>query len=595
MIILRHPAEETRSDFAVKAMLEALGVASLKELDPDEWNQYIRSMDGFSSDEYGDSILIAPFYYLDLFSSWDRDAGSRGLRLPETIKSVFFHSMESPRNCEQILQHLLSDQTAKLVPVNSRSADFVFSSKEKDFCGPLAGLTIRSEDKTPCWELVSQSKPSDTVCQLIREDSASVLIRIKQKDLNIFMLFTSHLADPDQSVETNLDIRTCLLSIAAPMMVLKYLSRGNGWNARNNFANLIIDDLPLALRYGYIDFRRVCDLAAKHNAAITLAYIPFNYRRGTDETVRFFRGVSDHIAICIHGCNHTKSEFGDTDTGRISALALLASKRMKSFSERTGIPHTKIMVFPQGIFSSQALGVLNQHDFIAAVNTELKVTNEKKSVTIKDMLQPAITCYGGLPLFLRRKISDGIGNFAFDQLLGKPLLFVTHHDDFSSDMSKVRRLFDGINSLPNPPEWRPLEDIVARTALLRTVDKNITELKVYSRIADLNNILGVPSKNYLRVIRDESYPEMIKQVFVGQQETEWYRKEGFIIVDLGKDSETSRLTVLYHQDEFPELPSISLKYLIAPWFRRRLCEFRDNYVSKSPALRKMVRFVRKSL
>ena len=174
-------------------------------------------------------------------------------------------------------------------------------------------------------------------------------------------------------------------------------------------------------------------------------------------------------------------------------------------------------------------------------------------------------------------------------------MFVTHHDDFSSDMSKVRRLFDEINSLPNPPEWRPLEDIVARTVLSRTVGKNITELKVYSRIADLKNILGVPSENYLRVIRDESYPEMIKQVFVGQRETEWCSKEGIIIVDLGKQSEISRLTVLYHQDEFPELSSLPLKYLIAVWCRRRLCEFRDNYVSKSPALRKMVRFVRKSL
>ena len=422
-----------------------------------------------------------------------------------------------------------------------------------------------------------------------------MLVRIKQKDLDIFMLFTSHLANMDKSLETNLDIRTGLLSLAAPMVVLKYLSRGIGWNTRNNYANLIIDDPPLALRYGHIDFRRVCDLTAKYNAAITLAYIPVNYRRGNDETVRFFRGVSDRFAICIHGCNHTKSEFGGTYSGRISALALLAANRMKSFSERTGIPHTKIMVFPQGIFSSQALGVLKRYDFIAAVNTELKDTTEEKRVTIKDVLQPAITCYGSLPLFLRRKISDGIGNFAFDLLLGKPCLFVTHHDDVSSDMLNVRRLFDEINSLPNTPEWMPLEDLVARTGLLRTVGKNITELKVYSRIADLKNILDVPSENYLTVIRDESYPEMIKRVFVGQQETEWRSKEGIIIVDVGKHSESSRLTVFYHQDEFPELPFLPLRYRIATWCRRRLCEFRDNYISKSSALQNMVRFVRKSL
>ena len=341
-------------------------------------------------------------------------------------------------------------------------------------------------------------------------------------------------------------------------MVLKYLSRGIGWNARKNYANLIIDDPPLALRYGHIDFRRVCELTAQYNAAITLAYIPFNYRRGNDESIKFFRGVSNRLAICIHGCNHTKSEFGDTDSDRISTLSLLASNRMKSFTERTGIPHTKIMVFPQGFFSSQALDILKRYDFIAAVNTELKDTSEKKRVTIKDMLQPAITCYGSLPLFLRRKISDGIGNFAFDLLLGKPCLFVTHHDDFSSDMSNIRRLFDEINSLRDPPEWRPLEDLVARTGLSRTVGKNTTELKVYSRIADLKNFLGVPSENYLSVIRDESYPEMIKRVFVGQRETEWCSKDDIIIVDLGKHYESARLSVVYNQDEFLELPSMKI-------------------------------------
>jgi len=541
MIILRRSAAETRSEIAIRVMLETLGVASLKPLDPGALNLNTSTpIYGFSTEEQG-------------------------------------------------------DPTARLVPVDSRPADFTFSSKEKDFCGPLTGLTVRSEEDMDCWRLVSQSKPSDIVRPLITVDSASVLVCIKQKDVNLFMLFTSRLADPDQIVETNLDIRTCLLSLAAPMVVLKHLTRGVGWSASNAYANLMIDDPPLALQYGHIDFQKLNDLAATYKAAITLAYIPFNYRRGNDETAKFFRGAAGRFAICIHGCDHTKSEFGTTDRARISTLARMASRRMASFSERTGIPHTKIMVFPQGIFSSQALDALKQHDFNAAVNTELKDTSGEKRVTIKDMLQPAITCHGSLPLFLRRKISDGIANFAFDLFLDKPCLIVTHHDDFSSDMAKVRQLLEEINRLPNPPEWKPLEDIVARTALSRTVGKNITELKVYSRIANLENIPCVPSENDLRVIKNEIYPEMIKRVLVGQRETEWRREEGSIIVDVGKPSARSRLTVLYHQDEFPEIPALPIKYRIATWCRRRLCEFRDNYVSKSPALQNMVRFAKKFL
>jgi hypothetical protein len=589
MGILIHSTTPTSSSISAKAMLATLGVEALLESGTEG------PLGSSLTDESSAWTLIAPFSCLETISYVDPVSGSCVLRLPETIKTVFFHSLESPQTCEEIIRHLLCDPTARLVQVNSQPADFIFSSNEKDICGPLTGLTIRTDEEMACWGVVSQMKPSDKVHPLIELDSASVLLLLKEKDLDVFMLFTSHLANPDQPLETNLDIHTCLLTLAAPMMVLKYLSRGFGWSARNNYANLIIDDPPLTTQYGYIDFREVYELAAKRGIAVTLAYIPFNYRRGSDEIIRFFRKASDRIAICIHGCNHTRSEFGDTDSGRISALAFLASDRMISFSERTGIPHTKIMVFPQGVFSSQALGVLKRHNFTAAVNTELKDTTGENRVTIKDMLQPAITCYDGFPLFLRRKISDGIGNFAFDLLLDKPCLIVAHHDDFFSDMSPVWQLVDAINRLPNPPEWRPLEDIMARTALSRTLGNNLIELKIYSRTADLKNIIDVPTENYLRVIKDEGQPETINRVLVGQRETEWHIEEGRIIVDVGKHSEGSMLMVLYRQDEYLELPSPQLKSHIGIWCRRRLCEFRDNYVSKSPALQNMVQFVRNLL
>jgi hypothetical protein len=97
------------------------------------------------------------------------------------------------------------------------------------------------------------------------------------------------------------------------------------------------------------------------------------------------------------------------------------------------------------------------------------------------------------------------------------------------------------------------------------------------------------------VIRNEIYPERIKHVLLEERETEWRHDEGSIIVDVGKPPACSKLTVLYHREELPEIPSLSFNYRIATWCRRRLSEFRDNYVSKSPALQNMVRFVKKFL
>ena len=85
MIIVRRSGTRATNDIAAKSMLETLGVLSLKELEPDEFNRNTSTpMDGLSSQEYGHSTLIAPFSYLDLNSSCDRDPGSRGLGLPET-------------------------------------------------------------------------------------------------------------------------------------------------------------------------------------------------------------------------------------------------------------------------------------------------------------------------------------------------------------------------------------------------------------------------------------------------------------------------------------------------------------------------------
>jgi len=585
-----------RSTIAAKVILEKLGVQSIREMSVEEFKeQSSQPLGNLFSSEFGASTLIAPFSCLEFISSFDAASNSRELRLPKTIKRVFLHSMESSQNCEQLLRNLLGDSKARLIPMNSRNVDFTYSREETNICGPLTGLTIRSNEEIACWGFVLQSGSTDKVHPLIESNSESVLIRLRAKDLDLFMLFTSHLGDPNTPVEVNLDIRACLFSYAAPVMVLKYLSRGIGWTARNNYANLIIDDVPLSLRYGCIDFRKICDQAAKRHVSMTLAYIPLNYRRGSDECIRFFKKRSDAISFCIHGCNHTGSEFGGTDAGRISTLASLASYRMKLFSERTGLPHTKIMVFPQGIFSAQAFGVLKTHNFNAAINTELRNVAGENCVAFKDMLEPAITSYHSFPLFLRRKVSDGLGNVAFDLLLDKPCLIVTHHDDFCSDAGEVWQLIDAINALPNPPEWRSIEDLVARTVISRNVGTNLIELKVYSGNVDLVNLINVHGGSYLHVVKSENHPETISNILVGQREAEWHIEEGRIIVMVGKHLEGSRLSVHYRQDQLLDPQRLRLSEMIVAYCRGRLCELRDNLAAKAPAMHMAMRFVKKFL
>jgi hypothetical protein len=50
------------------------------------------------------------------------------------------------------------------------------------------------------------------------------------------------------------------------------------------------------------------------------------------------------------------------------------------------------------------------------------------ALTIADLWAPAVMRYSSFPIFTRRYPWEGIENFAFDILLGKPALIVIHHD-----------------------------------------------------------------------------------------------------------------------------------------------------------------------
>jgi hypothetical protein len=593
-IIVRLNAADNTS-VAVKMMLSSLGIdisreSNVRILDLRD----LASIESCSLDDAGPSTLVAPFSCLGAFLGPAASSGSPLLRLSRSVKKVFFHTLDSPHECEPFLKYVFGDPTAHLVQIVCRPANLVISGEEREICGPLAGLTVRSTEEIAFFGLAAKTNTPRKMRSIIESDSSGVLVRLVQNDLDIFMLFASRLVDLNQSVDANLDIRTCLLALAAPLMMLKHFSGSLAWNTARSYANIIIDDPPLSLRYGDIDFRRVYGLVAKHEALATLAYIPYNYRRGNKKAVAFFRKTSDRFGFCIHGCNHTKSEFGGSDAGCLGALSLLASERMRSFSERTGIPHTRIMVFPQGVFSSHALAVLKRQNFDAAVNTELRdASSEQVRVTVGDLLQPAVTCHDGFPLFLRRKISDGIENCAFDLLLGKPCLIVTHHSDFSSETSPVWQLVDSIHSLPNPPEWRPLEDLVARTGLLRVLSDNEIELKIFSRIADLDIALVSAWSDRLRVVKDEPHPETISRISIGERECEWHARDHQIFVHIGVRSQGTRLTVLYRQGDIVQPMRMHVRDRLGALSRRYLSEFRDNYLSKSSAFREMVRLARK--
>src|SRR5262249_2997037 len=151
--------------------------------------------------------------------------------------------------------------------------------------------------------------------------------------------------------------------------------------------------------------------------------------------------------VSIHGSDHIGAEFAAPSVSASLPMIAQSLDRMKSFTAQTGVRHDKVMVFPQGKFSANAMEALRQSDFLATVNTELLDNRARRGVPARELLKPAITFYAGFPLFLRRKATEPIANFALDLLLGKPCLVVTHHDDFRRGMQPFASLVASLNGL----------------------------------------------------------------------------------------------------------------------------------------------------
>jgi len=226
-------------------------------------------------------------------------------------------------------------------------------------------------------------------------------------------------------------------------------------------ACLIIDDPLLKPTYGCLNYEALLAQMQKHRFFTQIAFIPYNWRRGDARTVQLFSENKEYLGLCVHGCNHTKNEFGAGTYETLSELASTALWRMEKHKELTGLDYDPVMVFPQGRFSSLALRVLKEQGYIAAFNSTLQPTDGQQPPAC-EFEMPASTALNDFPVFLRRYPNDRDG-FLRDINFGRPILIVEHHKAFLHGYQTITELVDWINSFGNV-RWTSLGEIAGRFA-----------------------------------------------------------------------------------------------------------------------------------
>ena len=320
----------------------------------------------------------------------------------------------------------------------------------------------------------------------------------------------------------------------------------------------------------------------------SIAFIPWNYRRTNKNVAVLFQEHGDKFSLSVHGCDHTGAEFGSSDETLLRYKAVKVFERMTIHQQLSGLPFDKVMVFPQGLFSTFAMKALKSCGYLAAVNsTPYPVDIEDDGLTLGELLDVAVTRFSNLPLFVRRYPKNP-AELAFDLFLGKPALIVEHHGFFRNGYGVLTDFVDKMNSLEKRLEWSGLAEICSRASLKRVDENGDVHVKFYADLFRLQNDTDRP-QNYL-LFRRVLSEEPLSGVTINGLHVEFEKETDALKIPLSLNArQVAEIRV--ERGKFDETPMSYRQGRIhngKVFVRRLLSEFRDNYVDKSPLLNGVV-------
>ena len=496
--------------------------------------------------------------------------------------SFFFYATEDTAESGRSLRLLTGYKGDTLQTSGQKSVTANVSTRWAALTGPMHGLRVTVKGRA-C-DRIAKVKAGSSVSNIIEADQGALFLCCQSRDHRAFVSCSSEIPDLDESLDgKGYDVTRQFLSAVPLLMYLKWAFRDVCWQANEAGACLIFDDPLLKKRYGFCDFRLLDAQMKNHSFTTSIAMIPWNTRRTSAEMASLIRASEGRLSLSVHGCDHTLREFGTDNVSELSAKVESANRRMKQHRETTGISHDPIMIFPQGIFSRESLRVLQEHGFVAAVNTEPLPFAARDALTIREAWALAMMRYASFPLFIRRYPADGLANFAFDILLGKPCLIVEHHTFFKAEHRDVLRFANALNSLNTTLRWRSLGDVIRRSYQWRTNCDGIVHVRMFANELLLKNDCDVKRKYSIEKPNADGVG--IEEVTVNDGAVDWQTNGASIFftctIPPGKEA-LLRVRYTLHASNNGHNKHRSPFLRIA--MRRYLSEFRDNFLSRHNSL-----------
>jgi hypothetical protein len=494
------------------------------------------------------------------------------------------------RNCEfdSALVGALSGGRLHSIEAVTSGCAYAFTPQSSAFSGPFAGITFGRVDAANDHVMVLDAA-SAGIEAVITIDERPFAAIAKEKRTTVIFIASEELADLDLMVdETPL---TEYFSRFVPwVMALRYFGGENCWHARQSHAAVVIDDPLLRRDYGFLNFEALLAMTEKRNFHAAIAFIPHNFRRSVSGVVQLFLENPGRLSICFHGNDHTGAEFASTDRDFLNVLLQNAKTRMELHRKQTGLACDPVMVFPQGRFSVAAMGALRAHNFHAAVNTMPHPVQDDSPLTLRELAQPAVLRYNRFPLFLRKPVNKiQREDIAFNVFFGRPVLIVEHHQDFK-DTEPILGLVDEINRIAPEIRWSSLATATTRSMLCRATPNQGWEIRVFAGTVNIDaNTL--PEGRCLLEWRGLVDPASFAGVLANGGASAFECVGDSVRVTAEIPAGSSAIFSLAGSPSHTNSRRLDLRWKTKAYLRRRLSEFRDNHLYRSPRILQMARAI----
>jgi hypothetical protein len=367
-------------------------------------------------------------------------------------------------------------------------------------------------------------------------------------------------------------------------MALRYVAGDECWRPSKAYASIMMDDLLLRERYGFVNFESLLRLADRHNFHVSVAFIPHNFRRNSTRITRMCQENPVRLSICFHGNDHTEGEFASTDVAFLNTLLRVAEDRMKLHHKMTGLTCDNVMVFPQGKYSIEAMKALKSHNFYAAVGTVTHPAKQSTRLTIGELAQPAVLRYAGFPLFIRKTIMQTREpDIAFGLFFGRPVLIGGHHDIFEHPESLIE-IAERINSMVPGIRWSNLETVIDNSFLTRRDPDGTRHIRAYSGTVRISNDSGSVASFAIEWCGYQDTAAIEQVLIDGVSCSAFEADDVGLRLSVGLPPGSSRTFSIVHPKAQATARTLGVRWRARAFLRRRLSELRDNWLSKNQSV-----------